>query len=128
MTRNRNRQSPRRTHTAARRNEWFGIVYVAPEIVTLARDVAREIMPGEHVTDRTAVDLLQPVYDAHYEASWPDAGGVPYTSVYETGRRGEPVYIELRTWPGERTEVNRCADSPAQRRTRLDPDLLVANE
>lgn len=77
--------------------------------------------------------MLRPVFDAHYEAVWPQAGPVPYVSMYETiAGNGDgsatAINIEMRTWPGERTVVSRITDTPQQRRAWLSPEQLVGRE
>jgi hypothetical protein len=117
-----NTRKPRKTHSAGRRNEWLGIIYVHPDVVTA---LAPAGCAPDHV--QPAVNLtLRPVFDAHYEACWPNIGPVPYISLYATVLDGEPLNIEMATWPGERTDVKLSAESPAQRRRRLPRHALVA--
>jgi hypothetical protein len=106
--------NPRRQHDAARRREWFGLMYIGPEVLDL-------IAPGEKDQERlrAACELtLLPILDRHYEASWPNLGSMPYASVYaiRVNDEGPLINIEVATWPGERTTVNRIAESPAERR------------
>jgi hypothetical protein len=109
-----NSENPRRQHDAARRKEWFGIMYIGPEILDV-------IAPGEKDREQlraTATQTLLPIFDSHYEARWPNSASVPYTSIYRAqfNGQGPMLNIEIATWPGERTTVNLTAESPAQLR------------
>jgi len=124
------RRIRRSAHTAAQRNEWLGLIYVRPEIVDLLAP-AGEADP-ELIKSHVNL-MLRAVFDAHYEAVWPQAGPVPYVSVYETiagnsSGATATANIEMRTWPGERTVVSRVSDTAQQRRARLSPEQFVGRE
>jgi hypothetical protein len=118
-----NTRKLRKTHSAERRNEWLGIIYVGA-------DVCRALAPaddGDPAAVQASINmLLRSVFDRHYEAGWPNIGPVPYTSLYATVLDGVPLNIEMATWPGERTTVRLSAETPAQRRLRLPQHVLVA--
>jgi hypothetical protein len=117
-----NTRKLRKTHPAGRRNEWLGIIYVYPDVVSALApaDCAEEdVQPAVNL-------LLRPVFDRHYEAGWPNIGPVPYVSLYAAMLDGAPLNIEMSTWPGERTNVRLSAESPAQRRLRIPQHAVVA--
>jgi hypothetical protein len=119
-----NTRKLRQTHSADRRNEWLGIIYVYPDVVGAlapADCAAEDVQPAVNA-------MLRPVFDRHYEAGWPNIGPVPYTSLYATVLDGVPLNIELATWPGERTDVRLSAESPAQRRRRIPQHALVVTD
>ncbi len=117
-----NARKLRKTHSAERRNEWLGIIYVGADACQALAP------PGEHdpgIVQASVNMLLRPVFDAHYEAGWPNVGPVPYVSLYATVLDGVPLNIEMATWPGERTVVRLSAESPAQRRARIPQHWVV---
>jgi hypothetical protein len=124
MSNRRKSRGDRGSHDVSRRNEWFGLIYVRSEVV--------QLLAPEGESDRETVlgivnQALRPVYDSHYEAGWPNVGRVPYTSVYRTKVDGQGPFIdiEIRTWPGERTEVFLGSDSPRERAGKLGRDQVV---
>lgn len=119
-----NARKLRKAHSAGRRNEWLGIIYVDADVCQALVD-PEALVTGEEDVQATVNYLLRPVFDRHYEAGWPNAGPVPYTSLYATVLDGVPLNVEMATWPGERTTVKLTAESPAQRRARLPQHVLV---
>ncbi len=115
-----NTRKLRKTHSAGRRNEWLGLIYVGADVCQ-----ALTSEPDPDTAQAEISMLLRPVFDSHYEAGWPNAGPVPYTSLYATELDGAPLNIEMATWPGERTTVKLSAESPAQRRPRIPRHAVV---
>jgi hypothetical protein len=115
-----NTRKLRKTHSADRRNEWLGIIYVGADVVTALAPA----VPAKDVQSAVNV-MLRPVFDRHYEACWPNAGPQPYVSLYATVLDDTPLNIEMATWPGERTTVKLSGETPAQRRLRLPQHVLV---
>lgn len=117
------RKLPRSTHGAGRRNEWLAIIYISPEVVQLLADPDDD----RELAQARVNHALRPIFDRHYEANWPNAGAQPYVSVYKTQVNGEgpAVNIEMRTWPGERTEVSLTRESPRERVRGISADRIV---